>query len=347
MAYSVDELLLLLRPHDPLKVSALQQNRRRVEYGLTTTGLKLHCMEEGASIRKLIEALGGRAEALAAKPYRYEKAAVTFVLPAFGNVRSAILFVECLESYLGFPIFNNKRFQIQVCSPCRLIPEHASILSAAFYLGSDLLRRYTLEDMGTTFSANPDFPSMRRGRRIALYDGLGRLDRSFCWWNLEGSKLKVHPELPFTNERTDILTCQTKIDMHNVNLLATLLSHHQELGYWEHLGARFVRDFRALLSEHMMDGVLDVAWIHPGDGTQEEDDAFFRVYKELEHYVFSEYDRMNKHRLTWWSRQPATCPGILIQTRELLDTYRRELVGEAEDIYNKSASKKLSDGRTP
>lgn len=335
MSYNVHKLLLFLRPHNPLKVDSLAQNMRTVEYGLTTMGLKLHCMEEGPKIRGLVEALGGQVEALAARPYKHEKAAVTFVLPAFGNARSAILFLECLESYLGYPVFRNPQFQIQACSPCRLLPQYASILTAAFYLGSDLLRRYTLEDMETTFSSHKDYPTLRRGRRIVLYDGLGNLDRQFPWWRLnERENLMVVNTIPFKQDRTDILTCQTRVDLRNVNLLATLLSHYQSGAYWERLGERFVRDFRALLSEHLLDGILTVPWVHADDAEPAEGDAaFFRVYKDLEEYVFAEYDRMKKHRITWWSRQRATSPGILVQTRRLIEEYRQELLEEAESVY--------------
>jgi putative tryptophan/tyrosine transport system substrate-binding protein len=44
-----------------------------------------------------------------------------------------------------------------------------------------------------------------------------------------------------------VLTCQSKTDIENINLIATLLSHHQTLAYWKHLGGRFVADVEALL----------------------------------------------------------------------------------------------------
>jgi hypothetical protein len=36
VAYTLENLLTVLRPHCPAKVDALCKNRRRVEYGLTT-----------------------------------------------------------------------------------------------------------------------------------------------------------------------------------------------------------------------------------------------------------------------------------------------------------------------
>jgi hypothetical protein len=57
-----------------------------------------------------------------------------------------------------------------------------------------------------------------------LYDGEGDLDRNFEWWDLEKNRLSIKPRLPFATERTDVLTCQSKTDIENVNLMATLLS---------------------------------------------------------------------------------------------------------------------------
>jgi hypothetical protein len=35
-----------------------------------------------------------------------------------------------------------------------------------------------------------------------------------------------------------VLTCQNKTDIENINLIATLLSHHQTLAHWKHLVAQ-------------------------------------------------------------------------------------------------------------
>jgi hypothetical protein len=143
------------------------------------------------------------------------------ILPPVGSARSAILLLECIEKYFGHPIFHNPRYQIQVCSPCRLDGPRSAILAIAFYLGSDVLRRYSLADLTTTFSEDtlPD-GHKHRGRRIVLYDGEGDLDRDFEWWNLEKNRLSILPQLPFLKERTDVLTCQSKTDIENINLMA-------------------------------------------------------------------------------------------------------------------------------
>ena len=185
MAYTVEDLLSVLHPYCPVKVDALCKNRRRVEHGLTTVGLKIHCFGDNRELLNLIEALGGRSEVIANRFYAHARASVTVILPPVGRARSAILLLECIEKYFGRPIFHNPRYQIQVCSPCRLDGPRAAILAIAFYLGSDVLRRYSLDDLTTTFSEDtlPD-GHKHRGRRIVLYDGEGDLDRAFEWWDL-------------------------------------------------------------------------------------------------------------------------------------------------------------------
>ena len=135
MAYTVEDLLSVLHPHCPIKVDALCKNRRRVEHGLTTVGLKIHCLGDNRELLNLIEALGGRSEVIANRFYAHARASVTVILPPVGSARSAILLLECIEKYFGHPIFHNPRYQIQVCSPCRLDGPRAAILAIAFYLG--------------------------------------------------------------------------------------------------------------------------------------------------------------------------------------------------------------------
>jgi len=203
VAYTMENLLSVLHPHCPVKVDALRKNRRRVEHGLTTVGLKIHCLGDNRELLNLIEALGGRSEVIANRFYAHARASVTVILPPVGSARSAILLLECIEKYFGHPIFHNPRYQIQVCSPCRLDGPRAAILAIAFYLGSDVLRRYSLDDLTTTFSEDT-LPCgyKHRGRRIVLYDGEGDLDRDFEWWNLEKDRLSIPPQLPFLKVRT-------------------------------------------------------------------------------------------------------------------------------------------------
>jgi hypothetical protein len=254
VAYTMENLLSVLHPCCPAKADALCKTRRRVEHGLTTVGLKIHCLGDNWEPLNLIKALGGRSEVIGTRVYAHARASVTVILPPVGNARSAILLLECLERYFEHPIFHNPSYQIQVCSPCRLDGPHAAILAIAFYLGSDVLRRYSLGDLTTTFSEDTRGGYKHRGRRIVLYDGEGDLDRDFEWWDLEQDRLSIRPQLPFVTERTDVLTCQSETDIENINLIATLLSHHQTLAYWKRLGGRFVADVEALLRRHLLQG---------------------------------------------------------------------------------------------
>ena len=340
MAYTVEDLLSVLHPHCPVKVDALCKNCRRVEHGLTTVGLKIHCLGDNRELLNLIEALGGRSEVIANRFYAHARASVTVILPPVGSARSAILLLECIEKYFGHPIFHNPRYQIQVCSPCRLDGPRAAILAIAFYLGSDVLRRYSLDDLTTTFSEDtlPD-GHKHRGRRIVLYDGEGDLDRDFEWWDLEKDRFSILPQLPFLKERTDVLTCQSKTDIENINLMATLLSHHQALAYWEHLGRRFVADVEALLERHLLQGILEVSWIHPATGEMADDTQFFSALQELMAYAFEEYARLEKERRNqWWRRGTSDRPGILEEMQALLQHYRAELLAVSGRLLQEGAT---------
>src|SRR5260370_42192494 len=84
VAYTVEDLLSVLHPHCPVKIDALWTNRRRVEHGLTTVGLKIHCLGDNRELLNLIEALCGRSEVIANRFYAHARASVTLILPAVG-----------------------------------------------------------------------------------------------------------------------------------------------------------------------------------------------------------------------------------------------------------------------
>ena len=44
MAYTMEHLLSVLHPSCPAKADALCKKVRRIEHGLTTVGLKIHCL---------------------------------------------------------------------------------------------------------------------------------------------------------------------------------------------------------------------------------------------------------------------------------------------------------------
>ena len=194
--------------------------------------------------------------------------------------------------------------------------------------------------MSTTFSEDtiPD-GHKHRGRRIVLYDGEGDLDRDFEWWDLETGRLSILPQLPFVKERTDVLTCQSKTDIENINLMATLLSHHQARGYWEHLGRRFVADLEALLARHLLQGILEVSWIHPATGEKADDTQFFSALQELMAYAFEEYARLEKERRKkWWRRGTSDRHGILAEMQALLHHYRAELLAKSCRLLQERAT---------
>ena len=151
MAYTMEDLLSVLHPHGPVKVDALSKNRRRVETRLTTVGLKIHCLGDNRDLSHLIDALGGRSEVIANRFYAHARASVSVILPPVGSARSAILLLGGARSISGTPSSIIQSTD-PVCSPCRLDGPHPAILAIAFYLGSDVLRRYSLDDLATTFS---------------------------------------------------------------------------------------------------------------------------------------------------------------------------------------------------
>ena len=330
MAYTMEKLLSVLHPCCPAKADALCKTCRRVEHGLTTVGLKIHCLGDNRELLNFIEDLGGQSEVIANRFYAHARASVTVILPPVGSACSAIMLLECLERYFEHPIFHNLSYQIQACSPCRLDGRHAAILAIAFYLGSDVIRRYSLDDLTTTFSEDTLHGLKHRGRRIVLYDGEGDLDRDFEWWDLEQDRLSIRPQLPFVTERTDVLTCQSETDIENINLIATLLSHHQTLAYWKRLGGRFVADVEALLRRHLLQGMLEVCWIHPATKEMADDTQSFAALQELMAYAFDECARLEKEkRNQWWRRDTSAPPGILAETKALLQHYRAELLTES------------------
>src|SRR5262249_36024653 len=111
-------------------------------------------------------------------------------------------------------------------------------LAIGFYLGSDTLRRYTLGELATSFAKHQYYP---RGRRLVLYDAEGDFNRNFDWWRKDSSSHRfIEPQLPFESGRTDLLTGSgSRLDIQNINLLATLLVHAQCQGYWSQLGMQF------------------------------------------------------------------------------------------------------------
>jgi hypothetical protein len=253
------------------------------------------------------------------------------VLPPVGSARSAILLLECIEHFIGSALFSNPEIQIQVCSPGRLGARRSALLAIGFYLGSDTLRRYTLGDLATSFAEHQHYP---RGRRLVLYDAEGDFDRNFDWWKESGKHRLVEPQLPFENGRSDLLTGSgSRLDIQNINLLATLLVHAQYQGYWNQLGMQFQEEMEALLERHVLNGLVDAPWVRTDDPESDDDDGFFAALQELVAYAFEESARIKKEgRLFpgWHEKSVRSSGGILQEVQSLLQKYRSELVRQSQ-----------------
>jgi hypothetical protein len=239
--------------------------------------------------------------------------------------------LECIEHFIGSALFSNPEIQIQVCSPGRLDARRSALLAIGFYLGSDTLRRYILGDLATSFAKNPYYP---RGRRLVLYDAEGDFDRNFDWWKGSGKHRLVEPQLPFDNGRSDLLTgSSSRLDIQNINLLATLLVHAQYQGYWNQLGMQFQEEMETLLERHILNGLVDAPWVRTDDPESDDDDRFFAALQELVAYAFEETVRIKQkksHFLQGWRAIPAgSSRGILQEVQSLLEKYRSELVRQS------------------
>jgi hypothetical protein len=319
--YRLQDLIGLLHTKAPVVADALAVNYRRVDRGLLSVGLKIHCLDDGQQFDRLVAALGGASKVLEVNYYKDVRASLCLVLPAVGNASSAIQLIECLERFIEAPIFNNRNIQLQLCSPGRLSARGAALLGIGFYLGSDTLRRYTQADLRTTFESHFINP---RGIRLVLYDAEGDFDRDFAWWNKQGG---LDPKLPFENGRTDLLIGSgSRLDIQNVNLLATLLIHSEYDGYWRLLGEQFRREMELLLSQHILGGLLDAPWVRERWAQIGDDDRFFAALGELVAYAYGESARVKRRRFLLfgiWRDIPARSPnGILEEMQSMLSKYR-------------------------
>ena len=329
--YSFEDLLALLHGHAPLQAGAVVLHRRRVEHGHLSVGLKIHCLDDGSQFSTLVEGLGGAQKILDVNYYKQSCASLCLVLPPVGSARAAILLLESIENFIGSTLFGNPKIQIQVCSPGRLDARRSALLAIGFYLGSDTLRRYTLGELATSFAEHQYYP---RGRRLVLYDAEGDFERNFDWWGKDSGKHRfVEPQLPFGNGRTDLLMGSgSRLDIENINLLATLLVHAQYQGYWEECGAQFQEEMEALLERHILNGLIEAPWVRTDDPTSDDDDGFFAALQELVAYAFEESVRIKKQGGLFprWKEIPSrSSGGILQEMQSLLQKYRAELISKS------------------
>ena len=330
---TLEDLLAILHDRAPAKTDALALQCRRVEHGLLSVGLKIHCLRDGSHFSSLVERLGGASKVLETNMYKHSQASLCLVLPPVGNARAAILVLECIECFTGSALFANQKIQIQVCSPGRLNARRSALLAIGFYLGSDTLRRYALGDLETTVSRDWHY---QRGQRLVIYDAGGDFERGFEWWERSdnGKDRLIRPQLPFENGRSDLLAGNgSKLDIENINLLATLLVHAEHQGYWSKLGEQFEEDMQSLLDRHLLAGLVDAPWVRTGDPEWAGDLEFFSALQELVAYVFEESVRIKKKSGILFSRSheiPArSSRGILHEMQSLLQEYRGQVVTQS------------------
>jgi hypothetical protein len=340
-AASIERLLETLHACAPAQVDALALEKRRVPHGLLSVGVKLHCLGDEDLFNPLIDALGGERRVLDRNVYKSSQAKFCLVLPPVGSARAAILLLECIEQYTQCRMFNNPNVQLQVCSPGRLSRRHAALHAIGFYLSSDTLRQYALDDFATTVSADHYY---HRGKRIVIYDAgpHGEFDCAFAWWARNAGGLTVRPSLPFLNGRTDIMVGPgSKVDIHNINLLATLLVHAQSVdhdGYWSSFGQLFASDLVSLLDRHLLSGLIEAPWIciSERDGSTDNDHLFLSALQELTAYAAAEATRLQQARemsARFSSLQERDAPGILGEMQELLATYRAIVTSISEEEH--------------
>ena len=93
-----------------------------------------------------------------------------------------------------------------------------------------------------------------------------------------------------------------------------------------------------MLRRHLLQGILDVPWIHPATGEMADDTQFFSALQELMAYAFEEYARLEKERRNQWQRGTSDRPGILAEMRALLQHYRAELFAESGRLLQEGAT---------
>jgi hypothetical protein len=124
----------------------------------------------------------------------------------------------------------------------------------------------------------------------------------------------------------------SRLDIENINLLATLLVHAQYEGYWSRLGIQFQRDMEALLDRHILTGLLEAPWVRTDDPKSADDGTFYAALQLLVAYAFEEAVRIRKLGgfFRGWRNVPArySC-GILQEVQSLLRRYRSEVVRQS------------------
>ena len=347
----MENLLSVLSEKAPAKADAVSRNRRDVQHGRLSVGLKLHIIQNVEGLEPLITELGKReGRGLNPNSYRLLESRWCAVLEALGNANAAVDLLLAIEQYCEMPVFMNPKIHLQVCSPGRLTPELCAIANIAFYLNSDTLRRYDLQQLTTTFSRSDFHP---RAKRIMLYDADGYFDQHFAWWSgAPPNHWMIEEDLPFEKGRTDILVGPGSAhDIRSINLIMTLLVHSQYNGYWKKLGDRFIEKMLQLLRAHDLLHLLDPPWIRiDGDARTGRDDVFYPALQELVAYAFGEAVHVRVppkntlervlRKVQWRYIPPRTSNDLLREVRSTLIDFNHELLRLARLVHTNGSTKR-------
>lgn len=265
----------------------------RTVHGRLPIGLKIHVLhttqQDWQQARHSVQALRSQ---LSRVPFRAGPAEEAFVMEPVGNVESAVERVQALEEQTGLSIMDNpQRFQLQVCSQGRLTGMRPALLGTAFYLASDRIREPDSRMLGTSHED-------MTGKRLILYDA-GEQATCFPWLGVDSDgKPCVKMSGVVAKGRTDVLWCNSQLDIANVNLVATLLAHDEFGGYWQYLGRYFVEGLQKLLAAYQLESVLAVPWIHTHrHNVTKDDERFGLVFQELYAHARDETQQLQAGRV--------------------------------------------------
>jgi hypothetical protein len=76
----LEDLLAILHDRAPAKADVVALQRRRVEHGLLSVGLKIHYLGNGRQFFSLVERLGGASKVLEINGYKHAQASLCLVL---------------------------------------------------------------------------------------------------------------------------------------------------------------------------------------------------------------------------------------------------------------------------
>ena len=329
------QLYRVLEKDAPENAHRSQESQNQATNGLLSVGLKLHCLDGGQQFKPIIRSLKSRCIYIEGSYRMGGSRALCFVLPPVDNVNSAINLLRALEEASGSKVFGNSKVQIQVCTPGQLCARNAALLTIAYLLGSDVIRKHVKPaDTRTTFS--DDY-----GCRVALY-GAGVLQRHFAWPMRDGDgQLYEGHELPFSDDRTDLLLAQSPHDISLINFVATLLIHAeypQHRGFWFPLGTRFIADFTGLLDKHKLSDLYLVPWIRTDDQRTKSDRPYNHAIKLLLEAAQSDSTALQKAPVTIaeFFAGARKRESLLLDVKDLLSSYQEELKHEWKKAKERS-----------